>query len=173
MARGEAQQPSTPSQAANPNPSSPSTPPSQDKPPSRFRTKIHKISSWLSTTEPSSQALKQHKKSAFQKAGISPSDTEAPSKLHAPIGEIPADAIKPTTGPSPEEVLLKKRKAEQKRKRQQQQQSASTSVSVSMSGASGSIQSPSWSGYSSASSPKGSVSGPADDDFGANGWGSR
>lgn len=158
----------------------------------RLLDKMNKISSWLSTSEPSAHALKQHKKEAFQRAGIPLKDTEANVKLHAPIGQIPPDAIKPSAGPNPEEII--RRKAEQRRKlkekqgRHQQQHeqqrgrqhsttspSASASGSASFSGASGSILTPSLSGYSSSmSGPDSSMYVPGDDDdFGANGWGPR
>ncbi|KAK3330386.1 hypothetical protein B0H66DRAFT_527742 [Apodospora peruviana] len=120
---------------------------------------MHKLTDWLSTSEPSAQALKQHKKDAFQKAGISSKDSEASAKLHAPIGDIPAGAIKPTTGPSPEEVA--KKRAEERRKLKQ-------SLGDDVSG-SASLKSPSSSGYSSTSSPKGSVSVPLDG-FPFDGW---
>ncbi|KAM7189981.1 hypothetical protein V8F20_009915 [Naviculisporaceae sp. PSN 640] len=150
---------------------------------------MNKISNWLSTSEPSAHALKQHKKESFQKAGISPDDVDANAKLHAPIGTIPEDAIKPAAGPSPEEIVKKKRKAREKEMKQKGRQGsvASTSGSVksgggsrsvSFSGGSSSIQTGSISGYAS------SMSGPdttgsssmyatGDDDFGANGWGPR
>jgi hypothetical protein len=69
---------------------------------------LHKMTDWLTVTEPSAQALKQHKKEVFRRAGISPDDPELNSKLHIPVGEIPAHAIKPSgPGPEPEEVLKK------------------------------------------------------------------
>ncbi|RKU42753.1 hypothetical protein DL546_006123 [Coniochaeta pulveracea] len=75
---------------------------------------LHKMTDWLTVTEPSAQALKQHRKEVFRRAGISPEDPEACSKLHVPIGEIPSHAVKPSgPGPEPEEVL--KRELEEKR----------------------------------------------------------
>ena len=76
---------------------------------------LSQLKDWVSTSEPSSQALKQHKKDTFKKAGVALDDPQATAKLHAPIGELPEEAIKPAgRGPDPEEVLL--RKAEQRRK---------------------------------------------------------
>lgn len=76
---------------------------------------LSQLKEWVSTSEPSTQALKQHKKDTFKKAGVSLDDPQATAKLHAPIGELPEDAIKPAgRGPDPEEVLL--RRAEQRRK---------------------------------------------------------
>ena len=83
----------------------------------RLLGKISKIASWLTTSEPSSQALKQYKQEAFRKAGISPQhhNNEAHAKLHAPIGEIPPDAIRADSGMSPEEAM--KRKVRERRRR--------------------------------------------------------
>lgn len=76
---------------------------------------LSQLKDWVSTSEPSSQALKQHKKDTFKKAGVALDDPQATAKLHAPIGELPEEAIKPAgRGPDPEKVLL--RKAEQRRK---------------------------------------------------------
>ncbi|KAK3372511.1 hypothetical protein B0H63DRAFT_527349 [Podospora didyma] len=117
-------------------------------------TKMHKMTDWLSTSEPSAQALKQHKKKTFEKAGISLDDTQAGAKLHAPMGDIPADAIKPTTGPDPEDVA-KKRMAE--RRKRKQSESGGPTARASM------TSSQSSSGFSSFSSRKGSVSSPVSD----------
>lgn len=154
----------------------------KDKKESRLAEKMHKISSWLSTSEPSAHALKQHKKEAFQKAGISPKDVDANAKLHAPIGTIPKDAIKPAAGPSPEEVVKKKRKAREKQQKSRQGSVASgsgsgivtASGSASFSVGSSSIQTPSISGYSSSMpglDSSNSMYRTGEDDFGANGWG--
>lgn len=123
--------------------------------------KMHKITDWLSTSEPSSEALKQHKRESFKKAGIplKNSDGQASAKLHAPIGEIPASAIRPAGGPSPEE-LAKKRAVERRRLMSQ-----SCSSSGGGRGIAESVFSQSSSGFSttSASSQKGSVSCPWED----------
>lgn len=128
-----------------------------------LRSKMGKLSTWLATSEPSAQALKQHKKEAFSKAGIPLHDPEreAPSKLHAPIGDIPADAIKPTTGPDPEEVLKKKKKeAERLRRRTDKSFSSGRGGSIS-SGAS----------FAGSSGGKGSVAAPWEDvPFDGTGW---
>ena len=92
--------------SAAPNPTS--NPDPLHKTPSWFTTKAHKLSTWLATSEPSTQALLQHRRDSFQRAGLSPTEPEPHAKLHAPIGEIPPDAIQPTTGPTPEEVVLRK-----------------------------------------------------------------
>lgn len=76
---------------------------------------LSQLKDWVSTSEPSSQALKQHKKDTYRKAGVALDDPQANAKLHVPIGELPENAIKPAgRGPDPEEVLLKK--AQQRRK---------------------------------------------------------
>jgi hypothetical protein len=73
------------------------------------------MTDWLSVGEPSTRALKHHKKEVFAKAGISKNDPEAGTKLHVPIGEIPSHAIRPSgSGPDPEDVLRKE--AERKKK---------------------------------------------------------
>jgi hypothetical protein len=90
---------------------------------------LNKMTDWLTVTEPSAQALKQHKKEVFRKAGISPGDPEAYSKLHIPLGEIPAHAIKPSgPGPEPEEVL--KKELEERRSGRSGRSSRGTSMSV-------------------------------------------
>lgn len=82
----------------------------------RFLDKVQKMTGWFSTSEPSVQALKRHKKVTFEKAGVAPNDPEASSKLHYPIGEIPANAVKPAgRGPEPEDIA--RAKAEKRRAR--------------------------------------------------------
>lgn len=72
------------------------------------------LKGWVSMSEPSTQALKKHRKITFKNAGVALDDPQANAKLHAPIGEIPAEAIRPTRGPNPEEVV--KRRAEERRR---------------------------------------------------------
>ncbi|KAK0733885.1 hypothetical protein B0T26DRAFT_597361, partial [Lasiosphaeria miniovina] len=74
----------------------------------RLLSKIHKLADWLTTSEPSAQALKQHKKREYKKAGVKVKDGEANAKLRAPMGEIPADAARLTSGPSPEDIARKR-----------------------------------------------------------------
>lgn len=117
----------SPSHTLSPSTTQPPTPPSplrlkdERPPPLRKKastwltSKTSKLTSWLATSEPSSHALTQHRKDSFARAGLSPTDPEPHTKLRAPIGDIPATAIRPTTGPRPEEVLMKK--AEERRKR--------------------------------------------------------
>ncbi|KAK0633429.1 hypothetical protein B0T14DRAFT_68402 [Immersiella caudata] len=107
--------------------------------------KVTKVTSWLAMSEPSAQALKQHKKDSFAKAGIPFDDPngEASTKLHAPIGEIPADAIKPTSSLSPEEVAKKKAAERLRRKMEAHGGRSRTSQSSSgLSMASASAMSP-------------------------------
>ncbi|KAK3396489.1 hypothetical protein B0T20DRAFT_481477 [Sordaria brevicollis] len=82
---------------------------------------FHKVADWASTSEPSMAALNQYKQEAFQRAGVSTNDADPHTKLHAPIGEIPEDAIRPTTGPTPEEVLMRKKAERQRRKLEEEQ----------------------------------------------------
>lgn len=85
----------------------------------RLLSGVSKMTSWLSTSEPSAQALKQHKKDAFARAGIplGKPDAQVHVKLHAPIGEIPQDAIRAAGGLTPEEVA--RRKAAERRQKLQ------------------------------------------------------
>ncbi|KAI1863830.1 uncharacterized protein JN550_009328 [Neoarthrinium moseri] len=79
---------------------------------------LSQIKDWVSTSEPSKQALKNYKKDAYKRAGISPNDPRAGAKLHIPAATLPAEAIKPSgPGPDPEQIAL--RKAEQKKKMRQ------------------------------------------------------
>ncbi|KAI1382166.1 hypothetical protein F4677DRAFT_458405 [Hypoxylon crocopeplum] len=69
---------------------------------------MSQIKGWVSTSEPSAQALKQYKKETYKKANIALDDPQANAKLHLPIGTLPRDAIKPAgRGHNPEEVAFK------------------------------------------------------------------
>ncbi|EXF81553.1 hypothetical protein CFIO01_03012 [Colletotrichum fioriniae PJ7] len=78
---------------------------------------VSQLKDWFSTGEPSSQDWKQLKKQEYHKHGIAMNDPEASAKLHAPIGAIPEEAIKPSSGPDPE-TIAKKRFANRKQVRQ-------------------------------------------------------
>ncbi|KAK4201287.1 hypothetical protein QBC40DRAFT_278539 [Triangularia verruculosa] len=126
--------------------------------------KVSKLTGWLSTSEPSTQALLSHQKEAFRKAGVPLTDSEAHAKLRAPIGEIPSDAITSTTGLDPEERLRRKK---EERKRQERERRGSEAVTVAgsiRSNGSGSMSGYSMSGGSS--TRKGSVSSPVGGDVG-------
>ncbi|OHE98872.1 hypothetical protein CORC01_05768 [Colletotrichum orchidophilum] len=69
---------------------------------------VNQLKDWFSTGEPSSQDWKQLKKQEYHKHGIAMNDPEASAKLHAPIGAIPEEAIKPSSGPDPETIAKKK-----------------------------------------------------------------
>ncbi|GJC79980.1 hypothetical protein ColLi_02818 [Colletotrichum liriopes] len=71
---------------------------------------VNQLRDWFSVGEPSSQDWKQLRK---QEHGIAMNDPDASAKLHAPIGAIPEEAIKPSSGPDPE-VIAKKRAANRK-----------------------------------------------------------
>lgn len=76
------------------------------------------IKDWVTTTEPSNQALKDYKKDAFRRAGTTPKDPRATAKLHIPTTTLPPEAIRPSgPGPDPEEIVM--RKAAQRRKLRQ------------------------------------------------------
>lgn len=94
---------------------------------------LDKVSDWMSTSEPSLQALKRYRSDTFQRAGLSVDDPDANAKLHVPIGEIPSDAIKATgRGPEPEEIARKK--AEIRRQMQSLQRPFDSRASHSSSG---------------------------------------
>lgn len=94
--------------------------PKASRPTSKARFWSH-VKGWMTTSEPSTQALRDHKKTTFKKAGISMDDPRASARLHLPAGEIPQDAIRATgPGPDPEEVVEKK-----KRERQQMREALS------------------------------------------------
>ncbi|KAK4176295.1 hypothetical protein QBC36DRAFT_214310 [Triangularia setosa] len=119
--------------------------------------KVSKLTGWLTTSEPSTQALLSHQKEAFRKAGVPLTDSEAHSKLRAPIGEIPSDAITSTTGPDPEELL--RRKKEEKKRRERDRRGSEVTAGSIRSGGSGSFSGHSMSG-GSGSMRKGSLSSP-------------
>ncbi|KZL86687.1 hypothetical protein CI238_04231 [Colletotrichum incanum] len=74
---------------------------------------VNQLKDWFNVGEPSSQDWKQLKKQEFHRHGIAMNDPDASAKLHAPIGAIPEEAIKPSSGPDPE-VIAKKRAANRK-----------------------------------------------------------
>lgn len=114
----------------------PSVSGSPTKPKSSSRSKKGKngffgqVKDWFSTGEPSAQDWKQLKKHEYHKRGIAMNDPDASAKLHAPIGAIPEEAIKPSSGPDPEE-LAKKRAANRKQIRRCGISSARASSSIS------------------------------------------
>ncbi|KAK6227058.1 hypothetical protein QIS74_00613 [Colletotrichum tabaci] len=75
---------------------------------------MNQLKDWFSVGEPSSQDWKQLKKQEFHRHGVAMNDPNASAKLHAPIGAIPEEAIKPSSGPDPE-TLAKKRAANRKK----------------------------------------------------------
>ncbi|KAL0938967.1 uncharacterized protein CTRU02_205577 [Colletotrichum truncatum] len=78
---------------------------------------VGQVKDWFSTGEPSAQDWKQLKKKEYRKHGVSLKDPAASEKLQAPIGVIPEEAIKPSSGPDPE-VLAMKRAVNRKQLRQ-------------------------------------------------------
>ncbi|KAK8049153.1 hypothetical protein PG994_010883 [Apiospora phragmitis] len=66
---------------------------------------LTQLKEWVSVSEPSTQAFKQHRKGTYQRAGIALDDPRAGAKLHIPTTTLPSNAIKPSgRGPEPEEV---------------------------------------------------------------------
>jgi hypothetical protein len=93
------------------------------------------VKEWLSTSEPSTQALKNYKKEAFKRAGTTPDDPRATAKLHIPTATLPPQAIKPSgRGLDPEDVLRKE--AERKKRLRRSFQTVASSSSGSRSSAS-------------------------------------
>lgn len=72
---------------------------------------LKQVKSWIVTSEPSAQAMKEQKRAAYKKHGISRKDPQAAAKMHLPAGKLPKNAITSTSGPSPEEALAKERRA--------------------------------------------------------------
>ncbi|KAK4192703.1 hypothetical protein QBC35DRAFT_199993 [Podospora australis] len=146
---------------------------------------INKMTGWLATSEPSTQALLQHQREAFQNAGIPLADpsarAHAHSKLNSPIGEIPPDATMSTAGPDPEEVLKQRKKEQQRRKERSSRKHSHSAHSVSAgsmtataTGSSSFMGPRSASAGSSSSMYSGketsSVSSPTDYSFPYGGW---
>ncbi|KAH6646440.1 hypothetical protein BKA67DRAFT_664279 [Truncatella angustata] len=93
------------------------------------------IKEWVSTSEPSTKALKDYKRDAFKRAGTTPNDPLATVKLHISPISLPPEAIKPCgRGLDPEEIV--RRKAEQKRKQRQSFQTTASSSGGSRTSAS-------------------------------------
>lgn len=66
---------------------------------------MSQVKSWLATSEPSAQAMRDQKKDIFKKHGIDLKDPKAAAKLHSPMGKVPIDAVTSTSGPTPEKAL--------------------------------------------------------------------
>jgi hypothetical protein len=66
---------------------------------------MSQVKDWLSTAEPSAQAMKQQRKSTFKKHGIAPDDPQAAAKLHLSMERVPVGATTSTSGPTPEKAL--------------------------------------------------------------------
>ncbi|KAL8387649.1 hypothetical protein RB595_009765 [Gaeumannomyces hyphopodioides] len=70
---------------------------------------LSRLKSWITVSEPSAQAFKQHQEESYSRAGTSRDDPTARTKLRAPAGSIPQDAIKPSgKGPDPEDAARAK-----------------------------------------------------------------
>ncbi|KYK55425.1 hypothetical protein DCS_07388 [Drechmeria coniospora] len=68
------------------------------------------MKSWLSVSEPSAQAMKDQRKSAYRKYGIDLHDPNAAAKMHLPIGKVPEGVTTSTKGPRPEKVFQERAK---------------------------------------------------------------
>ncbi|KAK8019670.1 hypothetical protein PG990_004808 [Apiospora arundinis] len=87
---------------------------------------LSQLKEWVSASEPSTQAFKQHKKDTYKRAGIALDDPRAGAKLHIPTTTLPSDAIKPYgRGPEPEEMA--RRNTENKKRLRKSFSTAGTS----------------------------------------------
>ncbi|KAI8965992.1 hypothetical protein F5Y11DRAFT_343984 [Daldinia sp. FL1419] len=76
---------------------------------------MSQLKSWVTISEPSTQAFKRYKEETYNKAHISLDYTDANAELHSPIGTLPPNVIKPAgSGPDSEEIF---RKQTEQRKR--------------------------------------------------------
>lgn len=66
---------------------------------------LQQVCSWLSVSEPSAQAMREQKRSTYERHGIDPGDPQAAAKMHLPVGKVPAGVPTATGGPSPEKAL--------------------------------------------------------------------
>lgn len=69
---------------------------------------LSQVKEWFSAGEPSAHDWKQFKKEEYQRRGISMGDPNAQAKMHAPIGQIPKSATKPSGGPDPAKMARKR-----------------------------------------------------------------
>ncbi len=68
---------------------------------------LSQLKGWISVSEPSYRALKQHKKDGYKRSTIPFDDPRANIKLSLPIDTLPPEAIKPPGwGTDPEEVIM-------------------------------------------------------------------
>lgn len=68
---------------------------------------LSQVKDWLSTSEPSAQAIKAQKSKTSKRLGLDPKDPKAASKQHMPSGKLPPNVTTSTAGPTPEEALKK------------------------------------------------------------------
>ncbi|KJZ76620.1 hypothetical protein HIM_03956 [Hirsutella minnesotensis 3608] len=68
------------------------------------------IKNWLSVSEPSAQAMRTQKKTAYKKYGIDLNDPQAAAKMHLPIGKVPDGVTTSSRGPIPEKALRERTK---------------------------------------------------------------
>ncbi|GJN73018.1 hypothetical protein PLIIFM63780_007081 [Purpureocillium lilacinum] len=90
------------------------------------------VKDWVSVTEPSAQAMKNQKRTAYKKHGIERNDPQAAEKMHLPIGKVPDGVTTSTRGPRPEKAL-KQRAKENAERQLYTGRSGSQSVSSGMS----------------------------------------
>ncbi|KAL6878657.1 hypothetical protein J3F83DRAFT_245705 [Trichoderma novae-zelandiae] len=72
---------------------------------------MSQVKTWLATSEPSVQAMKDRKKDIFKKHGIDFNDPLAAAKMHSPMAKLPTDAVTSTSGPTPERALKERGRA--------------------------------------------------------------
>lgn len=94
---------------------------------------MSQVKSWLATSEPSAQAMKDQKRETFKKHGIDLKDPQAAAKLHTPVGKVPIDAITSTSGPAPEKAFQERMRAKDRAASYARHSRGSQSVSSSFS----------------------------------------
>ncbi|RYP39696.1 hypothetical protein DL767_002077 [Monosporascus sp. MG133] len=93
------------------------------------------LKDWISVSEPSTQALKHHKKDTYRKVGIALDNPPADAELHLLVHALPPETIKPSgRGPEPEKVAVNK--VEQRKNVQQPYNGSSRAPQGSQSSAS-------------------------------------
>jgi len=66
---------------------------------------LSQVKDWLSTSEPSAEALKAQKSRTSKRPGLDPKNPKAASKQHMPSAKLPPNVTTSTAGPTPEKAL--------------------------------------------------------------------
>lgn len=90
---------------------------------------LKSVKNWLAVAEPSAQAMKEQKRATYKKHGVSMKDPQAAAKMHMPVGKLPKGTTTSTSGPTPEEVLVKERQMRSSYRKHNSAQSVSSGYS--------------------------------------------